>query len=177
MWANHWINCTWDIRNSDDQSDCTLGRGGRTVRNLTPSFAAGSSRSSFRSPITEDKIYGCPVFMIYDLHNLVRGLGGGSMRHAARWTTFRDMTARVAMVPDQHLQLTASERACGKSQRCGNECMGGSTRDAPFASSPSCSDPSWHQPLPVRALCEHQPRLSRNSWGCPSRSGAHRPRL
>lgn len=76
MWANHDANYTWDIRLSDTvrQGKCNVWEGSvdrvefdRVVRRVIDNY--------FSQP-NYYKIDGKPVFMIYDVNNLIRGLGG-----------------------------------------------------------------------------------------------------
>ena len=124
MWANHSVNYTWDIRNSDDQS--TVIWDGAVDRRNFDVICRRLIEKFFSQP-NYYKIDGCPVFMIYDLHNLVRGLGGVDETRRAL-DNFRDMTARAGYA-GLHLQLTAwSEHAVNLSGVDTN--AQGSTRDA-----------------------------------------------
>jgi hypothetical protein len=101
MWANHDATCGWDKRLSDLPETViwrgAVDRGGfETVgRRLIERY--------FRHPAYYT-ISGKPVFMIYDIANLVRGLGGvEAARDAFTW--FR-AAAVEAGLPGLHLQLT-----------------------------------------------------------------------
>ena len=101
MWANHSVNNTWDIRNSAD--DRNLIWDGAVDR---PEFERIAHRliNQYFKQETYYTIDGKPVFMIYDLANLIRGMGGLAMtRDALRW--FR-AAAVEAGLPGLHLQLT-----------------------------------------------------------------------
>lgn len=101
MWANHDLNYLLDIRQEDEAP--VIWRGAvdrrefdRIVRRLVEKF--------FSQP-NYYTIGGRPVFMIYDVGNLVSGLGGvGQTRQAL--DSFRRETERAGF-PGLHLQLTA----------------------------------------------------------------------
>lgn len=102
MWANHDANNYWNINLSDDHGDTVIWQGavGRdafeTVVNrvIDKYFCQGNYY----------KIDGCPVFMIYDVQNLISGLGGiDGTRDALNW--FRERV-KAAGFPDLHLQIT-----------------------------------------------------------------------
>ena len=74
MWANHDANHLWDIR----QSDCngsTVIWGGAVDRHDFEIIVHRVIEKYFMQP-NYYLIDGCPVFMIYELRNLVVGLGG-----------------------------------------------------------------------------------------------------
>lgn len=80
MWANHDVNYTWDKRQSDTQS-AVLWQG----RQNREEFIRISERwmgKYFALP-NYYTYGGCPVLMIYDVDNLVRGLGGVRTARAA----------------------------------------------------------------------------------------------
>jgi hypothetical protein len=91
MWANHDASSLWDKRNSDKPASIVwLGSQDRAEfeklceRNIEKYF---SHPSYYR---IEDK----PVFMIYDIDNLIRGLGGvEATKDALDW--FRNRTAQA----------------------------------------------------------------------------------
>ena len=100
MWANHDANYTWDKRNSADNTVVWQGSVDRTE------FERVCDRvinRYFRLP-NYYKIGGCPVFMIYDVANLILGLGGVDNTRAAL-DEFRSKV-KAAGFPDLHLQLT-----------------------------------------------------------------------
>ena len=124
MWANHSVNYTWDIRNSNDQS--TIIWDGAVDRREFDVICHRLIEKYFSQP-NYYKINGCPVFMIYDLHNLVRGLGGVDETRRA-FEYFREQTVKAGHA-GLHLQLTAwSEHAVNLSGVDTN--AQGSTRDA-----------------------------------------------
>jgi hypothetical protein len=124
MWANHSVNFTWDIRNSDDQS--TVIWDGAVDRREFDIICMRLIERFFSQP-NYYKINGCPVIMIYDLHNLVRGLGGVEQTRRAL-DDFRELAVKAGH-PGLHLQLTAwSEHAVNLSGVDIN--AKGTTRDA-----------------------------------------------
>ncbi|THF82248.1 glycosyltransferase WbsX family protein [Cohnella fermenti] len=101
MWANHNVNHLWDIRLSHQEGniiwDAAVDRAEfeRIADRLIASY--------FKHP-TYYTIDGKPVFMIYDLANLLRGLGGVEQtREAFDW--FRNRAVEAGL-PGLHLQLT-----------------------------------------------------------------------
>ena len=107
MWANHDAGVLWDKRNSHD---------GDTVVWLGSQCRAEFERAMTRvieKYFTQPNYYtidGKPVFMIYDVPNLVKGLGGiEETRDAIKW--FRETCAKAGL-PGLHLQFTMwSEQA------------------------------------------------------------------
>ncbi len=100
MWANHDANCTWDIRNSDT--------------NTEPIWLGSVDRKEFEiigkrwiekyfHLDNYYKIDDCPVVSIYDLHNFVNGLGGiEQTKEAIKWLKEQ---GKKAGFPDVHLQF------------------------------------------------------------------------
>lgn len=101
MWANHSVNNTWDIRNSWDNSNMIWD--GAVDE---PEFDRLSQRliERYFGQETYYCIDGKPVFMIYDLENLIRGLGGLE-RTKTRLDRFRKQV-KAAGFPGLHLQMT-----------------------------------------------------------------------
>ena len=106
MWANHDAGYTWDVRISDLGSiggDPSVWLGSvdrvefeRVVHRVIENYF---SRPNYY------KINGKPVFMIYDVDNLVKGLGGiEATREALEW--FRAECVKAGH-PGLELQLTA----------------------------------------------------------------------
>ena len=100
MWANHDAGYTWDKRQSALDEIIWFGsqpRGefDRVCRRVIDLY--------FRRP-NYYKINGCPVFMIYEMSNLVRGLGNIEKTRDAL-EHFRTLT-KEAGFPDLHLQAT-----------------------------------------------------------------------
>lgn len=83
MWANHDVKHTWDIRMSWDQED-TIWKG--TVdRNEFEKVGRRLTEKYFKQP-NYYCIDGKPVLMIYDLRNLIKGLGGiEKTKEALEW--------------------------------------------------------------------------------------------
>lgn len=101
MWANHDVNHTWDIRLSWDQEDVIWK--GAADRDEFETVCHRVIEKYFKQP-NYYLIDGEPVFQIYDLGNLVNGLGGASKtREALEW--FREETVKAGF-PGLHLQLT-----------------------------------------------------------------------
>ena len=73
MWANHDVNYTWDIRLSWEQ-DCLIWKGGRK-QGRNSKCLPQSDHTVFRT-VQYYRIDGKPVFQIYELANLMKGLGG-----------------------------------------------------------------------------------------------------
>ncbi len=101
MWANHNVNNIWDIRLShlDDNMiwDAVVDRHEfeRIANRLIEKY--------FKHP-SYYTIEGKPVFMIYDVSNLMRGLGGAeATRDALDW--FREQSVKTGL-QGLHLQMT-----------------------------------------------------------------------
>lgn len=104
MWANHDAVGLWDKRISDDPD---AGQNVIWQGAVSPSTLADVREhviSRYFGKENYYKINGCPVFMIYDIGNLIRGLGG---IEAARKEIegFRE-AVKAAGFPDLHLQIT-----------------------------------------------------------------------
>ena len=102
MWANHDANHYWDIDLSATYGDTVIWRGA-VDRDEFENVVNRVVERYFKVP-NYYKIDGCPVFMIYDLNNLVNGLGGLEKTKEAL-AFFREKT-REAGFPDLHLQFT-----------------------------------------------------------------------
>ena len=88
MWANHDVNLGWDKRNADDAFN---------EKNTAQIWKGGVDRMQFEKIVHRfiDKYFtrpsyyeidGKPVFMVYDLRNLLGGLGGiEKTRQALSW--------------------------------------------------------------------------------------------
>ena len=101
MWANHSVNYTWDLRQSQIQDSWVWD--GAVSREDFETIALRLIERYFKLP-NYYTIAGKPVFMIYDLANLMRGLGGAdATRRAFDW--FREQAVRAGL-PGLHLQLT-----------------------------------------------------------------------
>lgn len=82
MWANHDVNMTWDIRNSDslikkenNSKNGSIIWTGRVKRTEFEKICEKYIKEYFSHP-SYYKIDNKPVFMIYDVNNFIRGLGG-----------------------------------------------------------------------------------------------------
>ncbi|MFC5404750.1 glycoside hydrolase family 99-like domain-containing protein [Cohnella soli] len=101
MWANHNVNNVWDIRIS--HLDDNIIWDAAVDRQQFERIADRLIEMYFKHPsyYTIDRK---PVFMIYDLANLMKGLGGADeTRKALDW--FRNRTVQSGL-PGLHLQLT-----------------------------------------------------------------------
>ena len=102
MWANHDANHCWSIDLSDDFANTVIWNGA-VGRGAFETVVNRVVEKYFKQP-NYYKIDGCPVFMIYDVNNLVSGLGGIDATVDAI-AYFRQKT-READFPDLHLQIT-----------------------------------------------------------------------
>ena len=101
MWANHDATTCWDKRTFDDCEEVVWS--GKVNRQQFETVCHRIIDRYFTQP-NYYKIDGCPVFMIYELQNLMNGLGGiEATREAIEW--FRG-EVRKAGFPDLHLQHT-----------------------------------------------------------------------
>jgi hypothetical protein len=101
MWANHDANYCWDIRNSHVHKNDVVWSGA-VDRKEFEIIVHRLIENYFKHP-SYYTIDGKPVFMIYDLSNLMRGLGGlDATKDAFEW--FRAQVA-AAGFPGLHLQL------------------------------------------------------------------------
>ena len=90
MWANHNAGCAWDKRISDFKVQIWNGA---VDRNTFELIVHRTIEKYFKHP-SYYKIDGRPVYMIYDIPNLVRGLGGiEETREALEY--FREETVRA----------------------------------------------------------------------------------
>lgn len=100
MWANHDANDTWDKRLSGDG---TVIWGGKVDRAEFERACDWLIENYFHLP-NYYRIDGKPVFMFYDLSNLINGLGGlTDARKALEW--FRSRAVNKGL-PGLHLQST-----------------------------------------------------------------------
>ena len=106
MWANHDAGYTWDVRISDLGSiggDPNVWLG--SVDRVEFEKVVHRVIEKYFSRPNYYKINGKPLFMIYDVDNLVKGLGGiEATREALDW--FREETVKAGH-PGLELQLTA----------------------------------------------------------------------
>jgi len=102
MWANHDANYCWSRDLSDDFGGTVVWKG-QVDRKEYEKIVDRIINNYFKQP-NYYKINGCPVFMIYDVKNLISGLGGlEQAKDAIQY--FREQT-RLAGFPDLHLQFT-----------------------------------------------------------------------
>lgn len=101
MWANHDVNQVWDIRISHQEDNIIWEAA--VDRQEFERIADRLIETYFKQP-SYYTIEGKPVFMIYDLANLMKGLGGAeAARDAFDW--FRARAVEKGL-PGLHLQLT-----------------------------------------------------------------------
>ncbi|TVY03030.1 glycosyltransferase WbsX family protein [Cohnella terricola] len=101
MWANHDVNQVWDIRISHQEDNIIWEAA--VDRQEFERIADRLIDHYFKQP-SYYTIEGKPVFMIYDLANLMKGLGGAqAVRDAFDW--FRARAVEKGL-PGLHLQLT-----------------------------------------------------------------------
>lgn len=102
MWANHDANNYWNIDLSDDQGDTVIWKGA-VDRSRFETVTDRVIEKYFSQP-NYYKINDCPVFMIYNLQNLISGLGSiEKVREAL--DLFREKTKKAGF-PGLHLQIT-----------------------------------------------------------------------
>lgn len=103
MWANHDATHLWNRELADTAAGNTVIWDGKVDRATFETIATRIITRYF-SRDNYYRIDGCPVFMIYELYNLIEGLGGmAKTADALAW--FRDRT-RAAGFPGLHLQAT-----------------------------------------------------------------------
>ncbi len=101
MWANHDATTCWDRRTYDSCEEVVWS--GKVDRARFERICTRLIERYFTQP-NYYKINGCPVFMIYELQNLMDGLGGlEATRDALAW--FR-RKVQEAGFPGLHLQHT-----------------------------------------------------------------------
>ena len=101
MWANHDATSLWDKRTSDLGTLIWYGSQDRAEFERAMNHVI----ERYLSLPCYYRIDGKPVFMIYDLPNLVKGLGGAdSTRRALDW--MREACVKAGL-PGLHLQFTA----------------------------------------------------------------------
>ena len=104
MWANHTANSQWDIRTADQYTPIWDG----AVDRKTFDFIVQRTIRKYFSHPSYYKIDGKPVYMLFDLENLVRGLGGVKETYKAL-QYFRDETVKAGF-PGLELLLTIRSR-------------------------------------------------------------------
>jgi hypothetical protein len=102
MWANHDAQNLWDRRLAHEES-VTIWLG--TVDRAEFERVADRLIDRYFGHPQYYTIDGKPVFMIYDVQNMVKGLGGGdAAREALDW--FRERAVQAGL-PGLHLQMAA----------------------------------------------------------------------
>jgi len=96
MWANHDVTMGWDKRNSDDaftKKNKALIWTGSIDREEFEKICHRFIEKYFSQP-SYYQIDGKPVFMLYDLNNFIKGMGGlEQAKDALEW--FRDQTKKA----------------------------------------------------------------------------------
>ena len=102
MWANHDANHCWNRELSDEYANTVIWEG-KVGRSAFETVVNRIIEKYFKQP-NYYKISGCPVFMIYDVNNLISGLGGiENTQDALLW--FRAQVKKAGF-PNLHLQFT-----------------------------------------------------------------------
>ena len=102
MWANHDVLNLWDTRLANVNEDNVIWQG-KIGREEFEKICRRNIEMFFKQP-EYYKINGKPVFMIYDVHNLIEGFGGIDQTiDALKW--FRKEVKKAGF-PDLELQLT-----------------------------------------------------------------------
>ncbi len=102
MWANHDVLNLWDTRLARVKEDNVIWQG-KVDRQEFERICKRNIEMFFKQP-NYYKIDGKPVFMIYDIHNLIEGLGGiEETKDALGW--FTEETKRAGF-PGLDIQLT-----------------------------------------------------------------------
>lgn len=103
MWANHDASALWDMRNSDDFD--TIIWQGFQGREEFERIAVRIIEKYFKQP-NYYQIDGKPVFMIYELRNLLKGLGGFyETKEALQWFDEKARAEGFAGVHFQHVRM------------------------------------------------------------------------
>ena len=109
MWANHDVNLTWDKRNAGLENGSIIWNGS-VDRDEFEIICHRVIDKYFTYP-SYYTIDGKPSFMIYDLNELVQGLGGvEATKDALEW--FREETIKAGF-PGLDLQLTLRKGGAG----------------------------------------------------------------
>ena len=117
MWANHDVNMTWDKRNADDAmtgKNRSIIWNGFVNREEFEKIAHRWIDNYFHHP-SYYKIDDKPVFMIYDLKNFIKGLGGTKQaKDAITWfrkevkkAGFKDVELQITMRKDTPYKFSA----------------------------------------------------------------------
>lgn len=103
MWANHSVNYSWDVRNSSEDCGDEIIWSGEVDEKRFDDICDRVIEKYFHHP-GYYTINGCPVFMIYDVLNLVNGLGGVE-NTKRKLNDFREKCVKSGL-PGLHLQIT-----------------------------------------------------------------------
>ena len=103
MWANHDVNCVWNKRLAHTDLDNIIWQAA-VNRTQFEEIANRLIKNYFTHP-SYYTIDDCPLFQIYDLNNLVTGLGGLEQT-AEAFTWFRAQAVKAGLA-GLHLQLTS----------------------------------------------------------------------
>lgn len=110
MWANHDVDMLWDKRNAGKPNDALIWKG--SVDRQEFEIICHRVIEKYFSCPTYYKIEGKPCFMIYDLNNLIQGLGGiQETKEALEW--FRKETVKAGF-KGLDLQLAYWGQGVGK---------------------------------------------------------------
>lgn len=102
MWANHDANHCWNRELSDEYANTVIWEG-KVGKSAFETVVNRIIEKYFKQP-NYYKLNGCPVFMIYDVNNLISGLGGiENTKDALLW--FRAQVKKAGF-PNLHLQFT-----------------------------------------------------------------------
>lgn len=102
MWANHDANYCWDVRSAAEEWGSTVVWSGAQDERQFDIICDRLINKYFKRE-QYYKIDGKPVFMIYDIDNLVNGLGG--VDHTARKLKEFRQKCVAAGLPGLHLQI------------------------------------------------------------------------
>ena len=110
MWANHDVDMLWDKRNAGKPNDALIWEG--SVDRQEFEIICHRVIDKYFSHPSYYKIDGKPCFMIYDLNNLIQGLGGiKETKEALEW--FRKETIKAGF-RGLDLQLAYWGKGIGK---------------------------------------------------------------
>ncbi len=110
MWANHDVDMLWDKRNAGKPNDALIWKG--SVDRQEFEIICHRVIDKYFSHPSYYKIDGKPCFMIYDLNNLIQGLGGiKETKEALEW--FRKETIKAGF-KGLDLQLAYWGKGIGK---------------------------------------------------------------
>lgn len=103
MWANHDANYCWDVRNASEEcGDTVIWSGAQDEKQFD--IICDRLINKYFKHEQYYRIDGKPVFMIYDIDNLVKGLGGVD-NTAKKLNELRDKCVKAGL-SGIHLQIT-----------------------------------------------------------------------